>query len=219
MKFYYKFFNILILITLYLVFNKECSASINMKLKYIDKDETLLRRISKKVKFNEETLSDAKILLDTLKSIPNSAGLSAIQIGIEKRIVAINWPKAQEKYPNIKFPLVMLNPEIINHSNEKIEVFEGCLSIPYDYNSIDKNKLKIKRYRSITVKYYDLSFKEQIITISHENDDDILLKCLQHEIDHLDGILYIDHLQLDMKQLIELKSYKFIKQHNTYTNE
>lgn len=165
-------------------------------------DEKILRKKSLRVSKSDKSLKDdIRKVVTTLANTPHSAGLSAIQVGIEKKIVVINWPGASEQVPNIKFPLVMLNPKIAWHSDENIDVFEGCLSVPYDYEKLkNKDDYNIKRYAKVKVRYFDRDFNEKIIESDPENP--FFTKCLQHEIDHLDGILYIDHLPKERREEI-----------------
>ncbi len=167
--------------------------------------EKILRKKSLPVSKSDKSLKDdIRKVVTTLANTPHSAGLSAIQVGIEKKIVVINWPGASEELPNIEFPLVMINPKIIWHSDENIDVFEGCLSVPYDYEKLkNKDDYNIKRYAKVKVRYFDRDFNERIIESGPENP--FFTKCLQHEIDHLDGILYIDHLPEERRNdIIEL---------------
>lgn len=165
-------------------------------------DEKILRKKSLPVSKSDESLQDdIDSVISTLENTPHSAGLSAIQVGIEKKIVVINWPGASEELPNIEFPLVMMNPKIIWHSDENIGVFEGCLSVPYDYEKLkNKDNYNIKRYAKVKVRYFDRDFNERIIESGPKNP--FFTKCLQHEIDHLDGILYIDHLSEERREEI-----------------
>lgn len=107
------------------------------------------------------------------------AGLAAIQLGIARRIVVIDLspdPSAQ------KAPLVFVNPEIVSMSIERSTFREGCLSIP-GYMS------EVERPAEIEVSFLAMTGEEQRLAA-----DGLLAVCLQHEIDHLDGILFIDYL-------------------------
>ena len=105
-------------------------------------------------------------------------GLAAIQIGEARRIVIIDLAKKDEP----RAPQVFINPEIVTKSDEKKVHEEGCLSIPEYYEEVE-------RPAAVTVKYLDLDGK------SHQlNATGILATCIQHEIDHLNGVLFIDHI-------------------------
>lgn len=105
-------------------------------------------------------------------------GLAAIQIGMPRRVVTIDVARKDDK-PQ---PLVLINPEITWKSEELRDMEEGCLSIP-DYYEV------VERPDRIRVKFHDVDFKPQEIEA-----DGILATCIQHEIDHLNGVLFIDYL-------------------------
>ena len=119
----------------------------------------------------------AKDMLDTMYDAPG-IGLAAPQIGELKRIVVMDLAKEGEK-PE---PMVMINPEILKFSDETVVTEEGCLSIPELYYDVERPK-------EVTVRYTDLEGK----TIERDADDRLAI-CIQHELDHLDGVLYIDYL-------------------------
>ena len=119
----------------------------------------------------------AKDMLETMYDAPG-IGLAAPQIGELKRIVVMDLAKEGEK-PD---PLVMINPEILSYSDEVITTEEGCLSIPELYYDVD-------RPAEVTVKYTDLDGKDIELHAKER-----LAICVQHELDHLDGVLYIDYL-------------------------
>jgi peptide deformylase len=105
-------------------------------------------------------------------------GLAATQIGIKKRVFTIDLAKKEEP----KNPRVFINPEIVWSSDETAIYEEGCLSIPETYSDVE-------RPAQVKVKYLDLE------GALHEVDaNGLLATCLQHEIDHLNGVLFIDHL-------------------------
>lgn len=111
-------------------------------------------------------------------------GLAAIQIGVPSRIVTIDLakPAAEGEEPVPKAPQVFINPEITWSSDEVGVYEEGCLSIPEYYEEVE-------RPRAVRVGYMDLDGKTQEIEA-----EGLLATCLQHEIDHLNGVLFIDHL-------------------------
>ncbi len=197
-------------ITLYTInFKNKNSVDRNYLMRVLNisnsEDERILREKSLLVSKSDEFLQDdIKRLINTLKNtLLYSAGLSAIQVGIKKKIVVINWLGASRKVPYVKFPLVMINPEIVWHSDESIYVFEGCLSVPYNYKKIkikNRRNFFIKRYSRVKVRYFDEDFNERIIETGPK--DQFFAECLQHEIDHLDGILYIDHLPEERREEI-----------------
>jgi peptide deformylase len=117
-------------------------------------------------------------MLETMYDAPG-IGLAAIQIGVPSRIVTIDLAKGEEEEKN---PMVFINPEVTWVSEEKSIHEEGCLSIPEYYEDVE-------RPAAIKVRYMGLDGKTQEI-----DADGILATCLQHEIDHLNGVLFIDHL-------------------------
>ena len=113
-------------------------------------------------------------MLETVRADPGRAALAAPQVGTSLRVIVIDIPDAEG--------VVLINPEIVKRSGQR-SVTEGCLSVPGYYG-------EVKRAKSVTVKGRDASGKE--IRIKADN---LLAQALEHEIDHLNGILYIDHLE------------------------
>ncbi len=125
----------------------------------------------------DEIRTLAADMLETMYDAPG-VGLAAIQIGVPKRVVTIDTSKDE----NDRQPQVFLNPEIVWASEEKRIYDEGCLSIPEFYGEVE-------RPDRVRVRFRDLDGREQEIEA-----DGLLATCIQHEIDHLDGVLFIDHL-------------------------
>lgn len=114
----------------------------------------------------------------------NGVGLAAPQIGVPLRVIVIGLPEEE--------PFALINPEIVKVSGERT-VEEGCLSVP-------GYRAELTRARVVVAKGLDPSAKERRI----KANDDLLAQALQHEIDHINGILYIDHLpSLDVLRRIE----------------
>ena len=131
-------------------------------------------------------------MLDTMYAAPG-IGLAAVQIGVPKRLIVIDLAKDEEP----KNPLFFVNPEIVWRSEEEAEYEEGCLSIPDVYE-------KITRPAEVKVAFLDRQGARQELHCAG-----LLATCIQHEIDHLDGILFIDHLsRLKRERLVK----KFVKQ-------
>ena len=129
-------------------------------------------------------------MFETMYEAPG-IGLAAIQIGVSQRVVIIDLAKKDEP----KQPQVFINPEIIWASDDKAVAEEGCLSIPEYYEEVE-------RPSSIKVKYLDLDGKPHEIEAGG-----LLATCLQHEIDHTNGVLFIDHIS-KLKRDIVLKKFK-----------
>jgi len=137
--------------------------------------DPVLRQKSKRVKtIDGSILKLIENMLETVRAAPGRAGLAAPQVGIPLRVIVIDIPGVEN--------VVLINPEIVKRSGER-PVTEGCLSVPGYYG-------EIKRAESVTAKGRDASGKE--IRIKAE---ELLAQALEHEIDHLNGILYIDHLE------------------------
>jgi len=137
-----------------------------------------LRLVSKPVKaIDAEIKRLVDDMFETMYDAPG-IGLAAIQVGEAKRIITMDLAKRDES----QTPQVFINPEIVWNSEEKSTYEEGCLSIPEYYEEVE-------RPAQVKVKYLDREGKMREIEASG-----LLATCLQHEIDHLDGVLFIDYL-------------------------
>lgn len=145
-----------------------------MVLNIIKYNNKLLRKKSNPV---ENIDKEIKILVENMFEtmyLNNGIGLAAIQVGIPKKIFIID---IQEK-TNSKF--VMINPQILELSKDKFFYEEGCLSIPNVFSEVERAK-------SLTIEFTDLDGKKRLIKATG-----LLAVCIQHEYDHLEGILFID---------------------------
>jgi peptide deformylase len=155
-----------------------------------------LRQVSKPVaKIDASIKKLVEDMFDTMYDAPG-IGLAAIQIGEAKRVVTMDLAKKEGE----KKPQVFINPEIVDESDEQSVHEEGCLSIPEYYEEVE-------RPASVTVKYLDLAGKEREV-----NATGLLAVCLQHEIDHLNGVLFIDHLSKLKRDRVVKKFTKAAKQ-------
>jgi peptide deformylase len=137
-----------------------------------------LRLVSKPVaKVDAAVRKLVEDMFETMYDAPG-IGLAAIQVGEPKRVITVDLAKKDEP----RQPQVFINPEIVAHSEEKTIHEEGCLSIPEYYEEVE-------RPAEVTVRYLDLDGKAQEVAATG-----LLATCLQHEIDHLNGILFIDHI-------------------------
>jgi peptide deformylase len=137
-----------------------------------------LRLVSKPVaKIDAATRKLVEEMFETMYDAPG-IGLAAIQIGEPRRIVTMDLAKKDDP----KEPQVFINPELIAKSGDKNIHEEGCLSIPEYYEEVE-------RPASVTIRYLDLDGKQHEIEA-----DGLLATCIQHEIDHLNGVLFIDHI-------------------------
>ena len=132
-------------------------------------------------------------MLETMYDAPG-IGLAAPQVGVTTRIIVVDVSKNQ----NGNQPYKMINPEIIWRSDQVVDYEEGCLSLPDQY-------AQVKRPDEIHLRYIDPDGVEQQLETSG-----ILATCIQHEIDHLDGKLFVDHISKIRRDLIirKLKKYK-----------
>ena len=161
----------------------------------IEPDPILRKKCSPIEKVDDQTRKLMKDMLKTMYEAPG-IGLAAIQIGILKRIVVIDISKDEEK----KSPLFLVNPEIIFRSKNTSVYEEGCLSLPGQF-------AEIERPAECHLKYLDFDGKTKELKA-----DGLLSTCIQHEVDHLNGILFIDYLSKLKKNMI-IK--KLLKQRNT----
>ena len=142
-----------------------------------------------KVDANIQKLMDD--MLETMYAAPG-IGLAAIQVGIAKRIIVLDIAQKEGK----KNPTFIINPEIIEKSEVNLTYEEGCLSVPGQFAEIDRpNKCRIR--------YLDYNGQQNEV-----NAEGMLATCIQHEIDHLEGILFIDYLSKLRKSMIVKKLSK-----------
>ena len=151
----------------------------------------ILRQVSKPLQTvgNEER----KLMDDMLETMyaANGIGLAAIQIGIPKRIIVMDISKDGKKNP-----MYFVNPRIKNKDKEKTTYEEGCLSVP-DYFA------EVERPKYCEVEYLDYNGESKVLEA-----DGLLATCIQHEMDHLEGILFIDYLSKLKKTMIVKKLSK-----------
>jgi peptide deformylase len=161
--------------------------------KIINLPDPRLRLVSAPVeKVDASIRALADDMLETMYDAPG-IGLAAIQIAVPKRIIVIDTAKKEDEAPH---PMVIINPTILWSSEETHSHEEGCLSIPEYYE-------EVVRPKKVRVRYLDRDGKEQEIEA-----DELLATALQHEIDHLNGVLFIDHIsRLKRERVVK----KFIK--------
>ena len=161
----------------------------------ITEPNKLLRQVSKPVsKVGKEEQKLMKDMLETMYAA-NGIGLAAIQVGIPKRIIVMDICKEENK----KEPRYFVNPIIKNKDPLKVTYEEGCLSVPNQFADID-------RPSKCEVEYLDYNGQKQLLKA-----EGLLATCIQHEMDHLEGILFIDYLSklnrsMIIKKLSKLKS-------------
>jgi peptide deformylase len=169
-------------------------------LPIVEVPDPRLRQISSPVEtVDDEVRALVADMFETMYAAPG-IGLAAIQVGVPRRILVIDLqepanPEDPESKP-VKDPRVFINPEIVEHSDQDVPYTEGCLSVPDQYAEVD-------RPDRIRAKWLDLDGKER-----NEEITGLLATCLQHEMDHLNGILFIDHLSRLKREMILKKLAK-----------
>ena len=159
----------------------------------------MLRQVSKSVeKVGDEERALMDDMLETMYDAPG-IGLAAIQIGIPKRIIVMDISRDENK----KEPMHFVNPIIKNKNEDKSKYEEGCLSVPDQF-------AEIERANGCEVEYLDYNGKKRSLKA-----DGLLATCIQHEMDHLEGVLFIDYLSklkksMIIKKLSKIKSNKII---------
>jgi peptide deformylase len=141
-------------------------------------------------------------MFETMYKAPG-IGLAAIQLGVAKRVITLDLSKKEDDHE----PQVFINPEILWQSEALAKFEEGCLSIPDYYEEVE-------RPAEVKVKYLDLAGKKREIDAKG-----LLATCLQHEIDHINGVLFIDHLSKLKRDRVIKKFTKAAKSSATKTVE
>ncbi|MBA3526805.1 MAG: peptide deformylase [Pseudomonadota bacterium] len=178
-------------------------------LSIIEVPDPLLRAQSAPV---ERVDDDLKRLIaemfETMYQAPG-IGLAAIQVAVPRRLLLIDLqdpdpvPEGEEEGPPIKRPYVFINPEIVHRSDQRKCYNEGCLSIPEQYAEIERPDV-------VKARWLDEQGNER-----QGEFDGLMSVCLQHEVDHLNGILFIDHLSRLKRDMIVKKVVKARKDRET----
>jgi peptide deformylase len=157
--------------------------------------DPVLRQVSKTVeRLDDQLRRFADDMLDTMYDAPG-IGLAAIQVGEPLRMLVIDLAKEDEP----KAPQLFINPEIVATGDGLSTYEEGCLSIP-DYYA------EVERPDSVTVRYLDRAGEERKVEA-----EGLLATCLQHEIDHLNGVLFIDHISKLKRDMVMRKFKKLAR--------
>ena len=158
--------------------------------------DPILRKKAEPVKvITNDVISILNDMAETMYNAPG-IGLAANQVGILKRLVVMDC-STDEEDPNL---IKMINPEIIFSSSKVSELEEGCLSIP-------EHKSIVKRPSNIKVKFLNIQGSEEFL-----DAEGLLSACVQHEIDHLNGILFVDHISRLKRDIILRKVKKQIRE-------
>ena len=163
--------------------------------------DAMLRQISKPVEtFDGKLKTLVADMFDTMYDAPG-IGLAAVQVGEPIRLLVIDLQEPEEEGGDpVRDPRVFINPEILWHSESEVPYTEGCLSVPEQY-------AEVMRPDRIRAKWQDVAGK------TYEQDiEGLLAVCLQHEMDHLNGVLFIDHLSRLKRDMVLKKLAKWRKE-------
>jgi peptide deformylase len=151
-------------------------------------DQPVLRRKAKNIK--QVTDEVARLAADMLETMYNASGigLAATQVGALHRLLVVDIAEAENK--STPAPVYFLNPEIVDEEGSVV-MEEGCLSLPDLRDDVE-------RPEKIVVRYRDLEFREQELRA-----DGLLARVVQHELDHLNGVLFFDHLNIVRRKLLQ----------------
>ena len=166
--------------------------------------DPILRQISTPVeKVDDELRALIADMFETMYAAPG-IGLAAVQVGVPKRLLVMDLqepenPDDPESKP-VREPRVFINPEILAHSDHEVPYTEGCLSVPDQY-------AEVMRPDRIRARWLDEQGEQQ-----EQDLDGLLAVCLQHEMDHLEGVLFIDHLSKLKRDMVLKKLAKARKE-------
>jgi peptide deformylase len=166
--------------------------------------DPVLRQISKPVEtFDDELKTRVADMFESMYDAPG-IGLAAVQVGVPIRLLVIDLQEPKDpddpESPAVKDPRVFINPEVLWHSDKEVPYTEGCLSVPEQY-------AEVMRPDRIRARWCDVA------GTSHEEEiDGLLAICLQHEMDHLNGVLFIDHLSRLKRDMVLKKLAKWRKE-------
>ena len=170
-------------------------------LRILETPDPLLRQISTPVEsVDDATRALIADMFDTMYDAPG-IGLAAVQVGVPKRLLVMDLGEPEEEGGEpVKEPRVFINPEIVRHSDDEVPYTEGCLSVPDQY-------AEVMRPDRIRARWLDET------GAAHEEElDGLLAVCLQHEMDHLEGVLFIDHLSKLKRDMVLKKLAKARKE-------
>jgi len=148
-------------------------------------DRILRKKVAKVTDIDDKTIGIIADMFETMRNA-NGIGLAANQIGLNKQIFVVDISPVED-YEKYK-PIAMINPKIISKSDETNSIEEGCLSIP-------ELRDEVMRPKGISVSYFDVNMKEHTIEA-----DELFARVIQHEYDHLQGVLFIDYFDDEMKK-------------------
>jgi peptide deformylase len=168
-------------------------------LEILEVPDPRLKTISQPVEVFDEALQTLIAdMFETMYDAPG-IGLAAIQVGVAKRLLVMDLQDEGPDGEPVRNPRVFVNPEILDPSEDLSAYNEGCLSVPDQY-------AEVERPATIRARWQDAEGK-----VHEETMDGLLATCLQHEMDHLEGILFIDHLSRMKRQMVLKKLEKMRK--------
>lgn len=174
--------------------------------------DPILKEISTPVEaVDDEVRAFLDDMLDTMYR-SRGIGLAAVQVGVLKRLIVVDVHWREENPAETRKPLKLINAEIVSDSGDLLSYKEGCLSFPDQFSEVD-------RPGTIKVRYLDEHGKEQELEA-----DGLLATCIQHEIDHTNGITFVDHisrLKRDMiiKKLVKAKKAGMFDEHHHHDHD
>ncbi|UIE37612.1 peptide deformylase [Leptodesmis sichuanensis] len=167
------------------------------RLQVMELGHPVLRRVAKPI--TEARRTSLQPLMDQLIQTAqqaNGVGIAAPQVGISERLfIVASRPTPRYPHAPVMEPTVMINPQIVSHSAERVKDWEGCLSVP-------GVRGLVPRYQAIAVEYTDRYGQHQ-----HQELTDFVARIFQHELDHLNGILFIDRVE-STQDLISEQDYQ-----------
>jgi len=163
--------------------------------------DPVLRQISEPVEtFDKKLKTLVSDMFETMYAAPG-IGLAAVQVGVPIRLLVIDLQEPEEEGGEaVRDPRVFINPEILWRSDDEVPYTEGCLSVPEQY-------AEVMRPDRVRARWHDESGKPH-----EEQIDGLLAVCLQHEMDHLNGVLFIDHLSRLKRDMVLKKLTKWRKE-------
>jgi peptide deformylase len=173
-------------------------------LRIYETPDPLLRQISRPVDtFDDELKTLIADMFETMYAAPG-IGLAAVQVGVPIRLLVIDLQEPENpddpESAIVRQPRVFINPEILWHSDKEVPYTEGCLSVPEQYAEV----MRPERIRA--------RWQDQDGATREEDIDGLLAVCLQHEMDHLNGVLFIDHLSRLKRDMVLKKLAKWRKE-------
>lgn len=170
-------------------------------LPIITAPDPILKQKSMTVEAVDETVRELmNNMFATMLHDGGAAGLAAVQVGVLKRVIVLDLQNDDETIrPEGFYPLYIANPVIIQHSEEMVTAFEGCLSVP-------EQRIEVARPSDVTIEFLDYHNNKKVLSTGGW-----LARVIQHELDHLDGKLLVDYLSTIKKDVVMRKLQKLKK--------